>query len=322
MAAVVEDYAVALESMELDYDDKCNEAVELKAELKAAQIEAQQLRLRLRAAAAKGGAAGSSSTINGTTKMPSPSEQSVGVELRAEDFRRLLVFLVERIDLSKPPTVFNVVADATVDGRAFRFDRVAQWCLRTMPWEPAARAGTGLRLTVPAELQCEIAALLAATQANGYTAAESNKQLAEIWDMVVGDVRTVQVLQPQPAILLARRNQPGPVQGVLVASWPVPEVNDTVQAPDVILQPPRLAVDVPAIGERVEILFEGQWYTGVLQSIDKVGMASVKCDVDAPGILTVASIANVRRPSPVDVGRPAEGRRNCFSHKRAKSSSC
>jgi hypothetical protein len=50
------------------------------------------------------------------------------------------------------------------------------------------------------------------------------------------------------------------------------------------------------MGDNVEVHFEGQWFTGVLQGIDGE-FAIVSCDVDDPDIITVAPLRKVRAAS-------------------------
>lgn len=90
--------------------------------------------------------------------------------------------------------------------------------------------------------------------------------------------------------------------------------------------PPQCAL---AIGDRVEVEYQGHWFTGVLQDVDG-GEASVRCDVDSPGVLTVAPLTSVR---PIASGRrprspPKESQedaaaipshRGSLRHVRAKS---
>eukprot|EP00928_Gymnodinium_smaydae_P019396 TRINITY_DN17432_c0_g1_i1.p1 TRINITY_DN17432_c0_g1~~TRINITY_DN17432_c0_g1_i1.p1 ORF type:complete len:406 (+),score=93.04 TRINITY_DN17432_c0_g1_i1:90-1220(+) len=48
-----------------------------------------------------------------------------------------------------------------------------------------------------------------------------------------------------------------------------------------------------AEGDRVEALYDGEWYTGVLRSIEGT-MANVQCDVDLPGVMTTVPLFRVR----------------------------
>lgn len=69
-----------------------------------------------------------------------------------------------------------------------------------------------------------------------------------------------------------------------------------------------------AEGDRVEVEYQGQWFAGVLQSVQG-GMANVKCDVDSPGVITIAPLTNVRPERPQDQS-PGE---KLQRHARARS---
>jgi hypothetical protein len=59
---------------------------------------------------------------------------------------------------------------------------------------------------------------------------------------------------------------------------------------------PDFAISDVATGDNVEVHFEGQWFSGVLQGIDGE-YAIVSCDVDDPDIITVAPLGKVRAAS-------------------------
>jgi hypothetical protein len=52
-------------------------------------------------------------------------------------------------------------------------------------------------------------------------------------------------------------------------------------------------------GDNVEVQFEGEWFSGVLQGVEG-GFALVSCDVDDPDIITVAPLRKVRAASSFD----------------------
>eukprot|EP00929_Paragymnodinium_shiwhaense_P040565 TRINITY_DN21169_c0_g1_i1.p1 TRINITY_DN21169_c0_g1~~TRINITY_DN21169_c0_g1_i1.p1 ORF type:complete len:491 (+),score=84.82 TRINITY_DN21169_c0_g1_i1:139-1611(+) len=68
-------------------------------------------------------------------------------------------------------------------------------------------------------------------------------------------------------------------------------------------------------GDSVQVEYEGEWFSGVLESINGE-LAHVKCDVDEPGVITVAHISNVR---PTPSATKVVFRR---SHFRARSEPC
>mmetsp|Transcript_34871 Transcript_34871/g.76081 ORF Transcript_34871/g.76081 Transcript_34871/m.76081 type:complete len:428 (-) Transcript_34871:152-1435(-) len=50
------------------------------------------------------------------------------------------------------------------------------------------------------------------------------------------------------------------------------------------------------LGDHVEVEFEGEWFSGVLQGVEG-DIAHVKCDVDEPMVITLAPLSNIR-PAP------------------------
>lgn len=51
-----------------------------------------------------------------------------------------------------------------------------------------------------------------------------------------------------------------------------------------------------AAGDPVEVKWQGQWFTGVLHGVSSTGdLVAVRCDVDQPGVITMAPLRNVRR---------------------------
>lgn len=258
------------EELQIDYEEQCDEVVELQNELRAAKLEAQQLRLRLQAARNRGSAQADTAAMPAVG--PSAEEQ------RAAEFHTLLRWLAEHADLNSVE-VFDVGYEVVVSGRSVLMQRVAQWRLATAP-------GGQLRISVPFDHQESIAGLLAATKACGAVDAESLRRFSAVWDLVPGELMTAARGSTEPAVLLAFRGAP---QGILVASWPTPQALEAFRALS------STAGETPQLGERVEVEYEGSWYMGTLHSVDAAGKASVRCDVDAPGVFTIAPLYRVRR---------------------------
>jgi len=332
-----------LEELELDYEEECNRAVEMRQELRAAQLEAQQLRLRLRAVQGP--------THAGPTEMPAFSEEDARLELRVEELKRLFQWLAERIDLSQPPTIFTVGFEVAVAGRAIRLNRVAQWRVRSSSSssssspaatvaeakeQPACDAYGGLsedlRLSVPEDLKDDIASMLASAlvigrhpHAAGATGlsklsncsvlpaplSDKLRKFANAWDLIAGEVSTAACVdlapttRPEPAVLLAHQEAPN---GILLATWPSPEAMRKFRMPESTIEQP-----LPSVGDRVEVLYGGEWYRGTLLLVDASGMAIVQCDVDSQGVWTPAPLSYVRLiasddgaglPDDVEVGPP------------------
>lgn len=263
------------EELQLDYEDKCNEVVELQHELRIARLEAQQLRLRLQAAAKKNG-----SNQAQMAAMPAvgPSAGESAEEQRSNELHTFLRWLAEHADLSRVE-VFDVGYDVDVAGRFVQMQRIAQFPLTNA-------TGGQLRMSIPIEHQESITGLLAATKACGGVDAESLRRFCAVWDLVPGELMTAARRSAEPAVLLALRGAP---QGILVASWPTPQALEAFRAVSATVG------ETPLPGDRVEVEYEGAWYNGILHSVDAAGKASVRCDVDAPGVLTIAPLFRVRR---------------------------
>ena len=110
------------------------------------------------------------------------------------------------------------------------------------------------------------------------------------WDLIVdgtrqpsvGKILLVGLISMQ--VLLSKRAS---TQGILVASWPTRAV--------LSVEPLSLR-----LGERVEVEYDGLIYVGVLHAVDSEGMASIRCDADPPGVMTVTPLSCVHRASPAD----------------------
>merc|ERR1711957_921705 len=46
-------------------------------------------------------------------------------------------------------------------------------------------------------------------------------------------------------------------------------------------------------GDRVQAMYDGEWFSGVLQSLEGL-TAHVQCDIDEPGVLTTVPLFHVR----------------------------
>lgn len=287
-----DDDEVDEEELQLDYEEKCNEVVELRAELRAAKIESQQLRLRLQAAVAKGGGAqggGGAAAVGMPAAMPGMAPQP----LPGQELRPTISWLAEHVDLNRPLELLDVGFEVPIGGRTVHLQRVAQW-----PLALPAPSTTRLRLSVPMEEQEAVAAFLAAVKARGNTPEpEALAAFAAHWELVPGDLTTATHAHPEPAVLLAHRHR---VYGILVATWPTREALDAFHALH------STNGEAPRVGDRVEVEYEGDWYAGVLHAVDAAGKASVKCDVDEEGVFTIAPLHRVK-PIPGSGGAGGDG---------------
>jgi len=275
------------EEMQIEYEALCDEVAELRAELRARNLEAQQLRLRLQAAARTG-----KQPFQGAANLPSanspPAEHP-----RTGELRGLLVWLAQHAALEHEE-VLDVGFEMPICGRKVQLLRVVQWPL------PSAFGG-GLLLSVPIEHRESVARLLASVRScNGAMAPETLQSFAAEWDLVAGELVVAQHGQAEPSVLLAHK---GCAQGILVARWPTRRALEAQASPAVPPVTPR-SWDAPRVGDRVEVEYEGRWYAGTLQTVNGAGKASVKCDADAPGVLTVTALCHVRRAAAAAAAAP------------------
>lgn len=264
------------EELQLDLDEATDEVAELRAEMRAAAIESQQLQMRLKAAASHAASQGSPGVL-GPTPMPVACPLQ---EQRCEELRRLLTFLAEHADLQRPQ-ILDVGFEVPIGGRKVHLQRVVQWTLPSV-------AGGRLRITAPIEHEGPFGNLLATTKATGQVSPYAINGFVSSWDLVAGELTTAAHAYPEPSVLLAHR---GSTQGIMVATWPTREALEAFHS---LCSGPH--GDVPLrLGDRVEVEFEERWYVGVLHGVDSSGKASVRCDVDAPGVMTVTPLCKLRR---------------------------
>eukprot|EP00930_Biecheleria_cincta_P063618 TRINITY_DN4915_c0_g1_i2.p1 TRINITY_DN4915_c0_g1~~TRINITY_DN4915_c0_g1_i2.p1 ORF type:complete len:371 (-),score=67.25 TRINITY_DN4915_c0_g1_i2:51-1163(-) len=266
------DLASDYEDVLLDYDEACDEVVELQAELRAEKIEVQKLQVRLKAAYS-----GSAQSASSTSRSP-PSLPAVGFvveEQKAAELRRLFLWLAEHADLESSHEL-DVGFEVPIGGRTVHLQRVVQWRLPGAP-------GGQLLVTAPIAHKEPLGHLLATTRARGEVSADAILHFLAGWDLIAGELTTAAHVRPEPSVLLSERTS---TQGILVASWPTREALQVFHT---------ICPHAPRLGERVQVNYEGTWYTGQLQAVDGNGLASVRCDADEPGVLTVTPLSHVRR---------------------------
>lgn len=259
------------ETLQIDYDEICDEVVELQNELKAAKIEAQQLKMRLKAAAAQS---------------PKPSPQAVvptlppvaAADPRLEELQNFVVWLSNHICLDQE-SVLDVGLEVPIAGVGMQMGRVVQWPL-------TFQVGKRLFFSAPLECREQLAHLFHSTRQQGKMSAESLQTLSTFWALVPGELETITQKGSEPVVMLAQKTAP---LCMLVASWPTPGALEAFRA--------LCSVDGEPfqLGQRVEVEYEGTWYAGTLFSLSATGKASVCCDSDNPGVLTVAPVYRVRR---------------------------
>lgn len=297
--------------MEARYEDAVNEVVDLQGELRAAEAETKQLRMRLQAASAQtartGRPAGPALGAAAAVVLPGPAGGGGAEQKRLREIGTLLEWLAEHVQLGAAE-ILDVGFEVPIGGRVVHLRRVAQWPMPTAP-------GGRLRISVPADHQESIAQLLTYIKASGGKVdASTVRRFAAVWDLVPGELATsapgtsgaspggsptrggaspasaATAAKAEPSVLLAHR---GCTQGILIATWPTRVALDTV-GPAAARCP---VVGQLRVGDRVEVEYEGTWFSGVLQGLDAGGKANVRCDADPEGVVTVAPLRRVRRPS-------------------------
>lgn len=283
------------------FSDKRAEVELLRTNIQQAELDVQHLRLRLQAAGVQ-----DSSLVPHKLQAGSGTAEPHNFELHS-----LLQWLVSSVDLSQQ-VLFecgNNEGEVMVGGRRVVLHRMAAWQL-------SQGSATGLRMSVPLDLQAEISGMLLAARRRGGRVEDAQVQrLAQSWELVGAEVVSAAMGQPEPAIFLVHRES---AQAIVIAQWPMVDpapssAGASKDAPrfDATAHFARLAAigpvggsmtasAVPAVdrphvstGDRVEVEYEGQWFSGVIQWVDG-DVANVKCDVDSPGVITVAPLTSVR----------------------------
>lgn len=300
--------------------DKCSEGDTLEAELRRARLDLQQLSLRLKAAGV------SKSIVPLEVKAGSGTTNGLTQQYELESF---LQWAVDTVDLTQQIVFECGNGEVMVGGRPVMLQRMATWPLRS--------GSGGLKFSVPFDKQAEIVAMLLASRTGSRCVdAAVASQLAESWELVGAEVVSNSTSPPDPAIFLVHRKTS---QAIVVAQWPAVEFGPPLMGPppcvfdpapffarsqasssnsscptNSSLQAARLALSV-STGDRVEVEFEGEWFPGVLQWVDGE-FANVKCDVDSPGVLTVAPLDCVRPAKSITDDVPAK---ILSRHMRARS---
>lgn len=274
------------EELQWMYQELANEVAELQSELHSTETEAKQLQMRLQAVVKTGGG-GLGKHASPAAAMP-PAATATEEEYRVGHLTIVLEWLAQHVDLHMAD-VLDVGFEVPIGGRVVHLRRVAQWPLPSAP-------GGRLRLTVPVEHQEGIRQLLAAVKAaGGKVEAGAVRRFAAVWDFVPGELATAlpgggvagrSCTGSEPSVLLAHRCS---TQGVLVANWPTREALEAFHLAN------TAELSSFRIGERVEVEYEGKWYVGVLHALDAEGKASVKCDTDPDGVLTMTPLYRVRK---------------------------
>lgn len=296
---------------------KMEEAATLRDQIEQTRFNAQQLRLELRAAG-----------VNDPSLVPARLRAgNGGSEAQHMELRSMLQWLMESVDL-KRHVVFECGAgdsDVMVGGRRVQLQRMATWPIL------AGTRTVGLKLSVPLDMQVEIAEVLLAARSRGRIDELEVQRLAESWEMVGAEVASAHASRPEPAVFLVRRDS---AQAMIIGHWPavdfVPRGGRASAAFDPVRHFSRLAEaqrdggdsevekqQRPSVctGDRVEVEYKGQWFSGLLQGVNN-DLANIQCDVDSPGVITVAPLTCVR---PAREPAPGTQRKMPRRHMRARS---
>jgi len=200
---------VSDEDLHVDFEEACNDVADLGNELRASKIEVQRLEVVLRTALraqASPMRAAAASCLPAVVDPVDPSE-----ERRVDELRAAIVWLAEHVDLDQTEAL-DVGFAVPVGGRTVLLQHVVQWPLPTAP-------GGRLRLSVPAQDEELFTKLLSSVQQQKAVGEEALRELADMWDVVPGELSVGANGEAEPSLLLARR---GDVSGggALVATWP------------------------------------------------------------------------------------------------------
>lgn len=299
------------------YETKCLEADALTEQTEKARLEVQSLQQMLKAHGVK-----DSSLI--------PAEVRTG-ELpwdAIKEMKELLIWLAKRVDITHG-VVFNVGAEVKAGSRRIFLGRMVNWNLSdaggqklSVPHElrtEIAQLLTQARSTEGVEAASdELSKKWDMVSAKISTAGSSSipaiflihnetrqSVVVAAWPPLSGDKepkkpKNRRVFDParhfgRPVCEEYRGAPPRP-------SRPEEAANTTLDtseraAPSTLERSSGSASVVGltvAEGDRVEVRYGGQWFTGILQFVDAGNRANVQCDVDIPGLLTIAPLTDVR----------------------------
>lgn len=289
-APTYEELNAELSELHLDNDEKCDELVEIRAELHAAKIETQELRLRLQATGTKI-----------TSVVPTEVRAGLGANLAGNpeaELRHLLKWLAADVVL-EDPVALNCCCDVMVsDGQHVQIRNIVQWRLKG-----------DLRLSVPEELAPEISNLLSAAKADSNMVCQAKaKSILDSWQLTHHEAPPSGTTS-RVTLLTHRESQ----RSCLVANFPLPPPPPPPQ--------PKLyqAWAGVSIGDKVEVNFDGNWLQGSVEFIRGEGLAYVHCDADPPEVFVMSPINLLRWPSETSPPAAQEPCKNELSHARQAS---
>mmetsp|Transcript_67786 Transcript_67786/g.126592 ORF Transcript_67786/g.126592 Transcript_67786/m.126592 type:complete len:286 (-) Transcript_67786:153-1010(-) len=215
----------------------------------------------------------------------------------------MIRWLAQHVDFSRE-IYFTVGGEVMADSRRLHLGEMVTWPL------------SGERkLTVPRPFRESIKSALLETRALGDVKADHIDTIEDKWEMVSANIRTSGG-SSVPAVFLIEL-QATAQAAMVVAEWPelafgqdANSFQSTFDASKHFARPILEECDAKKAmleliaGDRVEVQHMGEWFDGVLLRVED-GHANVQCDVDRPGLITIAPLSLVRlpqlRPRPLHV---------------------
>jgi len=308
------------------HKEMCDEAVRLSEAIECVRGDVELLRLQMRAV---GIAHDSRFLVPEAEHFRAGETPGKTIKELKACLLELVTWLSQRVDISSA-TVFNVPGEINVKNHCLQMGRMVGW--------PLTACG-GQRLSVPIDLREAVVQILASAKGRDRHSGASEalaEQLAERFEMVRADLRTGESSWAS-AILLIDTDMKRPI---VIACWPPrlalgsDESKSGDNANKAIGFDPKSHFSRPLqrfvfesgksteaapdgtpnvrrrveVGNRVEAFYSGQWHTGELKSVNGA-MASVQCDVDDEGVLTVVPVFRVRliQLKATPMGKPQSG---------------
>jgi hypothetical protein len=274
------------QELQSKYARKCVELAERQAELRATQVEVQELRKRL-----------NGTEIKNTSLVPAQVRAGPGMAGSAvTDLQRILVWIAERIVIEDSVS-FDACCAIILGDQRIHLQSIVQW-----------RLDDDLRLSVPEEIASEVRDFFIAAKADSslFSSAKA-KIIVDSWQMTqCEDAKT------RLTLLTHKESE----SNCIVADFPVPPPPSPKKAiaSKMTLRSSNTPLAVK-VGDHVEVNFDGQWYAGVVCRIDGTD-SYVHCDVDPPEVITKSPVHMLRRPSGNSSATEESCKKERFSHAR------
>lgn len=278
----------AVEALLAKIQQKAEEREALETQVQRARAEVERLRACLNSVGSGGPAMVPSGMRSGSRSL-NPQHH---------EMRSLVQRLADCVDLSTF-VIFECgggAGEMTVGGRRVSLPRMSSWRLMD----------GSKKLSVPLELQNEIATVLITARSLGKVHEEDMAKMLASWEPVAAEFGpdTVPGAERELALFLIHKVTN---QAMVIAEWPSVEfVSPTTFDPAqhfnrvTAAEPPSSQAGeqtCPRKGDRVRVEFQGRCLFGSLQWVDG-DVASVQCDVDSPGTMSFFEVSRVRSQLP------------------------